>query len=153
MVQGVFATFKDICSTFKHMGMDENGNWSASRGWNAVKTDVIADPIKQRNLKRALRDLLIGGIIANLFKLWMKKKYQNHKETTRGEEVVTNAIMEVLYKSSTNCFDTFLGPMAIIQYLGNDTNPATYSIYTKTMRDLWGLAVGDKTFTQVMMNA
>lgn len=153
MVQGVFASLRDLCNTFRYCGMDENGNWSASAGWKAVKAEYQTDPIKRRNIRRILRDLLIGGIIANLFKLWMKKVYQKHKDTTRGEEVLTNAVFEVLYKSSTNCFDTFMGPMAIIQYLGNDTNPATYSIYTKTVRDVWGLAIGEKTFGQVMMNA
>lgn len=153
MVQGVFATLGDIAKTLYHCGMDEEGNWSFSKGVEAIKTDVLTNDVAVRNLKRALRDLLIGGLFATLFKMWMSEIYKNHKEKTKGENIAANAMMEVLYKSSTSCFDTFYGPFAIVDYIGNQTNPATYKLQSKIFRDIWGYVVGDKTMGQILISS
>ena len=61
--------------------------------------------------------------------------------------------MEILYKSSSSCFDTFLGPMAMFDYIGNQTNPATYRLYSKAMTDSVSLLTGKKTFGQVLVGS
>lgn len=153
MVQGVFATLGQAVKTLYHFGFDENGNWSAIKGWRAMNTEVFNDEIARRNMRRLFRDLLIGGIFATLFKMLIKEWYSDHKETANGKEVVANAITELLYKSSTSCFDTFMGPMAVLEYVGNQTNPATYAISAKAIRDLWSFVLGEKTTMQLLMNA
>lgn len=153
MVQGVFATLRDICKTFYHCGMDEQGNWNASRGWNAIKTDIWTNEVARRNMRRLLRDILIGGLLTALFKLWLDEVYREHKANDDGRNVATNAAIEILYKSSSSCFDTFLGPMAIYDYLGNQTNPATYRLQSKVFNDIWNFALGEKTMGQIMMSS
>lgn len=153
MVQGVFATLEQAVKTLYHFGFDENGHWSAVKGWKAMNTEVFNDEIARRNMRRLLRDLLIGGIFATLFKMLMKELYADHKENAKGNEVVANAVTELLYKSSTSCFDTFMGPMAMLEYVGNKTNPATYAVSAKVVRDLWSYALGEKTTMQLLMNA
>lgn len=153
MVQGIFATLQDIAKTFYHCGMDENGQWSASKGWKAVNTDIWSNEIARRNIRRLLRDILIGGILSVLFKMWISKEYQQHKVNSDGKNILANACIELLYKSSSSCFDTFLGPVAMLDYLGNQTNPATYRVQSKIFKDVWNLAVGEKTMGQVIMGS
>lgn len=153
MVQGVFATLRDICKTFYHCGMDEQGNWNASRGWKAIKTDIWTNEVARRNMRRLLRDILIAGLLTALFKLWLNDAYKEHKANADGKDVVTNACIEILYKSSSSCFDTFLGPMAIYDYLGNQTNPATYRLQSKVFNDIWNFALGEKTMGQILMSS
>lgn len=153
MVQGVFATLGDIAKTFYHCGMDEDGNWSASRGWASVKSDVFTNEVARRNMRRLFRDILIGGLLTALFKLWLSKAYKKHKADDDGKDLITNAAIEILYKSSSSCFDTFLGPMAMFDYIGNQTNPATYRLYSKAMTDSVSLLTGKKTFGQVLVGS
>ena len=108
MVQGVFATLGDMAKTFYHCGMDEEGHWSASKGWNAIKTDIWTNEIARRNIRRLFRDILIGGL---------------------------------------------LSPMAMLDYIGNQTNPATYRLYSKAMTDSVSLLTGKKTFGQVLVGS
>ena len=153
MVQGVFATLKQVAKTFYHCGMDENGQWSMSKGWKSVKTDVFTHEVARRNMRRLLRDILIGGMLTALFKLWLNEVYRKHKADADGRNVVTNAAIEILYKSSSSCFDTFLGPMAMLDYIGNQTNPATYRLQSKVLHDTWSFVLGDKTFSQIIMGS
>jgi hypothetical protein len=36
--------------------------------------------------------------------------------------------------------------MAILDYIGNQTNPATYKVGSKVVNDLYSFVVGDKTW-------
>ena len=153
MVQGIFATLNDIRKTFYHCGMDENGQWSASRGWQAVKTDIWTNEVARRNMRRLLRDILIGGLLTALFKLWLDEVYRKHKANDDGRNVVINGATEILYKASSSCFDTFLGPMAMLDYVGNQTNPATYRLQSKVFNDVWKFAIGEKSMGQIIMGS
>jgi hypothetical protein len=119
MVQGVFATLGQICKTLYHCGMDENGKWSMSKGWKSVKTDIWTNEVARRNMRRLLRDILIGGLLTALFKLWLNNKYKEYKANADGDKIIANACVEVLFKAGGSCFDTFLGPFAMLDYIGN----------------------------------
>jgi hypothetical protein len=145
MVQGIWWTIKQIGTVMKHEGFDEDGNWSVKRGYNAVKTSVLCNEVNRRNCRKLLRDILIGLIFASIFKHIMREMYQTHKKESNGEDIISNGIIELVYKSTTNSFDTFLGPLAVLNYIGNQTNPATYSVSSKVVNDLFSYVVGDKT--------
>ena len=153
MVQGIFATLSQAAKTLYYCGMDENGHWSASKGLAAFKTDIWSNEVARRNMRRLGRDILVGGLLAALFKLWLSKLYGKHKAESDGKDVLTNGIIEILYKSSSSSFDTFLGPMAMLDYLGNQTNPATYKIQSKILGDVWSYVVGEKTFSKILMSS
>ena len=40
--------------------------------------------------------------------------------------VLANLAVEVLYKSSGRMYDSFAGPVNIIEYFGENTNPPIY---------------------------
>ena len=150
MVQGIWYTLKDAANALYHGGMDEDGNWTFRDAKKAFQADVWSTEVGRRNLLKALRDLLIGGLIATLFKLWFSEVYKDHKKNSDGRDIATNAAMEILYKSSTSCFDTFYGPFALLDYVGNQTNPATYRVQSKVLGDVWSFAIGDKTFGRIL---
>lgn len=153
MVQGVFATLKDIYNTFTACGMDEKGQWSALKGFKAVKTDIWSNDIAKRNVLRLCRDALVGGLLAMLFKFYLNNKYKNYKQNADGEKIFANAFVEILFSASSSCFDTFLGPFAMLNYIGNQTNPATFKISSKIYHDVFSFVFGDKTFGQIAMNS
>jgi len=130
--------------------MDEDGNWTFRDAKKAFKADVWSTEVGRRNLLKAFRDLLIRGLIATLFKLWFSEVYKDHKKNSDGRDIATNAAIEILYKSSTSCFDTFYGPFALLDYVGNQTNPATYRVQSKVLGDVWSFAIGDKTFGRIL---
>lgn len=153
MVQGVFATLKDMYTTLRYCGMDENGKWSMSQGWKSVKTDILTNEIARRNLRRLARDIIVSFLLTVLFRVWLKRKYQEHKQNADGDKIIANACIEILFKAGNSSFDTFMGPLAVLNYVGNQTNPATYKIQSKIVGDLWSLAVGDKTLGQVAVGS
>ncbi|MEE0040917.1 MAG: hypothetical protein UFE79_01370 [Catenibacterium sp.] len=85
-----------------------------------------------------------------LFKLAIAPLYTDYKKSMKDESAVQNAIVEVLYKSSSNSYDGFMGPIAPIQYLGGSTNPPAYTLSTKVTGDLFKFVFGDKTFAQLL---
>lgn len=153
MVQGIFKTLSTIRKTLYHSGLDENGNWSFSQGWNAVKTDVLSDESERKNLLRLLRDILVSFMLTAAIKMVLDPAYKDHKKQAKGEELIQNGMIELLYKSSRSCYDTFLGPFAVLEYLGNQTNPAAYRVQSKIFTDLGSYIFGDKTFGEIIMNS
>lgn len=153
MVQGIAATIGNVVNTLHKFGYDEDGNWSASRGWQAVQEQVlIPDGIARRNMRRLFRDLAIAGILTMLFKMLFNEMYRDHKANADGEAILANAITEVMYKSTRSCFDTFMGPAALLDYIGNQTNPAAYKMPERMINNVWSWAMGNKTFGQMVVN-
>jgi hypothetical protein len=72
-----------------------------------------------RNLRRLLRDILVSFIFTAAVKMVLDPAYKDHKKQAKGEELIQNGMIELLYKSSRSCYDTFLGPFAVMEYLGN----------------------------------
>ena len=138
VVQGVWYTLKDSLKALSEGGIAQ------------FKKDIASNPMQLANLRKAISDLLAIALFMALFKLAIAPLYTDYKKSMKDESVVQNAIVEVLYKSSSNSYDGFMGPIAPIQYLGSSTNPPAYALSTKVTGDLFKFAFGDKTFAQLM---
>ena len=68
----------------------------------------------------------------------------------KNNPVLANAVVELLYKSSSRSYDGFGGVLNVIQYLGENTNPPMYSLPIKLTTDLGKVAFGDKTMLQML---
>lgn len=144
MVQGIFQTFQEA---FKELH---------SGGWNFkefAKSDVWKNEVNRRNYKRAFTDLAIALLLATLFKMWLTPEYKKHKTEADGRRVFENVMIELLYKSSYSSFDTFKGPYAVISYIGDSTNPATYTLHNKIISDAKNFVMGEKTAMQTLMGS
>ena len=56
------------------------------------------------------------------------------------DSMVSNAIAEILYKSTESSFDSYLGPLAIIDRWGSQANPPMYTVPIKNLTTLWKAA-------------
>lgn len=138
VVQGVWYTLKDSLKALSEGGIAQ------------FKKDIASNPMQLSNLRKAISDLLAIALFMALFKLAIAPLYTDYKKSMKDESTVQNAIVEVLYKSSSNSYDGFMGPIAPIQYLGSSTNPPAYALSTKVTGDLFKFVFGDKTFTQLI---
>lgn len=150
MVQGCWYTLKD---TFKELyqGMKETDNFKDFQAY--MDKNVFDNEINRRNWRRMWTDFLVAAILAAMFKAFITPAYQEHKAKGDGSQFITNAITEILYKASNNCYDGFRGPMAVLDYFGNSTNPATYKLSSKLLNDSYQLIFGDKTAMETLVNA
>ena len=57
-------------------------------------------------------------------------------------------LTEFTYKPFDPATDSFYGPLNIIKYLGEGTNPPIYNVPTKFISDTWKTAFGNKTVGQ-----
>lgn len=74
-----------------------------------------------------------------------------YKETKKGyKDMATVGIIlnELAYKSFGPATDSFYGPLNIIKYLGEGTDPPIYNVPTKFISDAWKIAFGNKTVGQ-----
>ena len=66
---------------------------------------------------------------------------------------MANAVIEILYKGSSTCFDEFKGPAPILEYVSDNTNPAAYQWVTRAGGDLFKLVTGKRTLGETVVQA
>lgn len=144
MVQGIFGTFGTIVKEL------HGENWDFKK---FSEGDVWNNEIHRRNLRKAFSDFTIAMLLSALFKMYLTPKYQKHKVEADGRRLMENAIIEILYKGGKTSYDTFKGPVAVIQYLGESTNPATYKLHSRVLKDITAFALGEKTVGQLAVGS
>lgn len=141
MVQGIIYSVRDALVELHYGGV------------KGFKDNVWANEQQRANLKKLLSDLLASLIVAGLFGFVVTPAYKDHKKNANRENIMGNAITELLYKGGTGAFDGFKGPLAILDYVGSSTNPATYKLQSKIINDTWKLVTGDKSLGETIMNS
>jgi hypothetical protein len=141
IVQGVLRTvFKDCLGD-----IILNGGKNLKEIWQ--------DPMQQMNIRRAITDLLVALLLGALFKYVITPAYKEHKKNDDGTKVMANAVIEILYKGSSTCFDEFKGPAPILEYVSDNTNPAAYQWVTRAGGDLFKLVTGKRTLGETVVQA
>ncbi len=112
--------------------------------------DILNNPVQAANLRKALSDLIALLLFSALFKFAITPMYTEFKKDSFNNSVVENALAELMYKSASRSYDGFMGPVSIIQFLGENTNPPAYQLSLKIPSDLMKFALGDKTFGELM---
>lgn len=139
IVQGVWRTLHDTVSELYH-----------GRGWEGIKENIINNPMQMRNLKRIGSDLLVALLLYWLFEEVVNPAYKEHKKKGDGKDVLTNAAIELLYKGSSSSFEEFKGPFPILDYIMNNTSPASVKWGAKVYNDIGGFLFGDTTFGELV---
>lgn len=139
IVQGVWRTLRDTVSELYH-----------GRGWEGIKENIINNPMQMRNLKRIGSDLLVALLLHWLFEEVVNPAYKEHKKKGDGKDVLTNAAIELLYKGSSSSFEEFKGPLPILDYIMNNTSPASVKWGAKVYNDIGGFLFGDTTFGELV---
>lgn len=139
VVQGIWYTIKDGIKALRDGGI------------NQFKEDIIANPMQYANLKKLISDMIALMLFSAIFKYAVSPAYKEVKKTMQDMGVVTSAISELMYKSSSRSYDSFLGPVSVISFLGENTNPPVYTLSTKVLNDLGKFVFGDKTFEEMLI--
>lgn len=139
IVQGVWRTLHDAVSELYH-----------GRGWGGIKENIINNPMQMRNLKRIGSDLLVVALLYWLFEEVVNPAYKEHKKKGDGKDVLTNAAIELLYKGSSSSFEEFKGPFPILDYIMNNTSPASVKWGAKVYNDIGRFLFGDTTFGELV---
>lgn len=103
-----------------------------------------------RNLKRIGSDLLVALLLCWLFDEVVSPAYKEHKKKGDGKDILTNAAIELLYKGSSSSFEEFRGPFPILDYVMNNTSPASVKWGAKVYNDIGGFLFGDTTFGELV---
>lgn len=104
-----------------------------------------------RNWKRIGSDLLVALLLYWLFfDEVVSPAYKEHKKKGDGKDILTNAAIELLYKGSSSSFEEFRGPLPILDYLMNNTSPASVKWGVKVYNDIGRFLFGDTTFGELV---
>lgn len=106
--------------------------------------------MQMRNWKRVGSDLLVALLLHWLFTEVVGPAYKEHKKKGDGKDILTNAVAELLYKGGSSGFEEFKGPLPILDYLMNNTSPASVKWGVKVYKDIGGFMFGDTTFGELV---
>lgn len=114
VIQGIWYTLTDTLKTLT----------SKERNF---KEDIWLNPVQRKNLDKLFSDLLAWLIFSMIYGLVLNSAYKDFKKGMKERDVLTNGIVELLYKSSSRSYDGFRGVYNVFEYLGENTNPPVYS--------------------------
>ena len=139
-VQGILYTLGDTWDVLRHDGLDIN----------AFKNNVLAYETNVQNFKKLFGDLFAMLLYALLFGFVLTPMYKDHKKKEDCDNVLADALIELLYKSSFTSFDGFFAPIAVINYVRDDMRPAVLNTNIKLLSDMGKVVFGDKSWEAFM---
>ena len=132
ITQGIFPMMGTLYKVLKNDGKD------------ALKQYLDMMPQEKANLKKLLSDLLMTAFYLLIFQGVLSGKYKDYKKDMKNHPLLQNLTIELLYKPSSRAFDSFMGPLNIVQYVGGELDPAWYSIPIQLIKDSWSTIIGEK---------
>ena len=94
----------------------------------------------KNNFKKLLSDVIMLIIYFALIRGLWGAQYKEKKKHMVDDSMVSNAIAEILYKSTESSFDSYLGPLAILDRYGAQANPPMYTVPINNLTTLWKAA-------------
>lgn len=137
IVQGIYYTLKELVTQFRDGGVEQMGKY------------LSANENEQRNMIKLGSDMLISLLRLILLKLAFSE-YKDYKKTMKDNPVIANLVVEVLYKSTTRAWDSYMGPLNVITFFGENMNPPIYQLPIRLIQDSFEFLLGDKTFGQLI---
>jgi len=131
MVQGIFQTLRQI--------------WDTIKDGESVKDEVFSSQVNRDNMKKLATDMIVTLLYYAVIKVALQAWRDKQKEVTDPHDVITNGICEVLYRGMYNAWDGFKGPLNLITFLGEQTNPPVYTETLAVAKDLYKFVAGDLT--------
>lgn len=135
VIQGIWYTLTD---SFKAL---TKGNF---------KEDIWLDPVQRKNLDKLFTDLLAWLVFALLYGLVLNPAYKEFKKGMKERDIVTNGVVELLYKSSSRSYDGFRGVYNVFEYLGENTNPPVYSQNIKLLKETGSVLIGNRSISDAL---
>ena len=143
IIQGIWYTLKDCLTTLKQ-GLHENNIIEA------FKENILLDPMQRKNLEKLFSDLLAWLFFGILYSYGLNPAYKEFKKGMKERDFMTNAGVELLYKSSSRSYDGFKGVFNVFEFLGENTNPPIYSQNMKLLKETCSVIFGNRSFTDAL---
>lgn len=121
-------------------------------GTSALTEYIKEDDFTKAALLKLGTDALHSLLMSLLFSLLFSPLYREHKKNMKDNPVIANLLTEILYKSWSRSYDSFTGPVNIIQFFGENTNPPFYSNSIQLIKDALSVTFGDKSFKYLLFN-
>lgn len=137
VIQGIYYTLKDSLRAFS------NGEF---------KSEIWVDPVQRMNLLKLGSDLLASLLFSILYGCALDPAYKDFKKGMKDRDVLTNATVELVYKSSSRSYDGFKGVFNVFQFLGENTNPPIYSQNLKLIKQTLGTIAGKRSVGDLINN-
>lgn len=141
IVQGILYTVKDTFKEFYYNGTD------------GVKINILQNKQQRANLKKLLSDLLMALLVAGLMGSALGATYKAYKENMTPDDIMHNAIAEVMFKGGHGATDSLAGPFSVINYVANNTNPAALKTTVRVYDDAWRMITGQRSIGETVMGS
>lgn len=115
-----------------------------------LQEDIWLDPVQRKNLDKLFTDLLALLLFSMIYGLALNPAYKDFKKGMKDRDVITNAVVELLYKSSSRSYDGFKGVYNVFEYLGENTNPPIYSQNIKLLKETGSVLIGNRSFLDAL---
>lgn len=112
--------------------------------------DIWLDLVQRKNLDKLFSDLLAWLLFSMIYGLALNPAYKDFKKGMKDRDVITNAAVELLYKSSSRSYDGFRGVYNVFEYLGENTNPPVYSQNIKLLKETGSVLIGNRSFLDAL---
>ena len=136
IVQGVIPTLQDAVRIMH------------KKGFTAAYQYIMEDENTKTSIAHMGESAAIGLLLFLLLNFLLTPGYENTKKGFKDMNTISVLLTDLGYKSFKPAVDSFYGPINIIQYLGNGTNPPVYNVPTKFITDSYKTLLGNKTVGQ-----
>lgn len=136
IVQGVIPTLQDAVRIMH------------KKGFTAAYQYIMEDENTKTSIAHMGESAFIGLLLFLLLNFLLTPEYENTKKGFKDMNTISVLLTDLGYKSFKPAVDSFYGPINIIQYLGNGTNPPVYNVPTKFITDGYKTLFGNKTVGQ-----
>ena len=127
-IQGIFYTLKE-CGHALAQG--------------TFKKDIWQNKVNQANLKKLISELLAWLAFGLVYKFALTPGFKEFKKGMKERDLLTNAFVELMYKSSSSSYDSFKGLYNIVDYIGNADGTPIYKQNMRLLHDLTKATLGD----------
>lgn len=138
IVQGIMYTLGDSLKILKNDGL------------KAAIDYIKEDENTVSGLKQFGISSLLAILFLILFKFVLDPAYAETKKGYKDMSTMAIVMSELTFKPIKPATDSLYGPVNIIQYLGENTDPPIYNVPTKFIADSYKTILGDKTVGQLI---
>ena len=143
VVQGIWYTLKDCLTTLKQGFKEDDIS-------QVFKDNIWLDPMQRKNLEKLFSDILAWILFGTIYGLALKPGYKEFKKGMKERDFLTNAGVELLYKSSSRSYDGFRGVYNVFEFLGENTNPPVYSQNIKLLKEVGSVLMGKRSLSDAL---
>jgi hypothetical protein len=121
----------------------------SQKGWKEALKYVGSNEIAVAGLKQAGITLLLGAILAALFKLLFSPAYKDFKSQKEGTSLIGRALMELAYRPFEASTDSLYGVFNLFWRLEDSSTPVL-RVPEKFIKSAYKTLMGDKAFSSFM---